>query len=93
MRLVLVLVLCLLLGGGCVKQRPIIRDRVVETKVPVSAPCVADRPEKVAALRDQIDSTTWSAMGTDQREKRLTAQAMDRKTYGDKLDVATAGCN
>ena len=46
----------------------------------------------VVPLREQLTRDQWDGLSTDQREKLLGAQALDHLVYGDKLDVATAGC-
>ncbi len=61
--------------------------------VPVSSACVSgQRPNEVTALKNTMTKQEWDALSTDQREKLLLANAADRKAYGDKLYVATAGC-
>lgn len=80
------------LTGCATKQIPVTVEKVVEVKVPVSTPCVKDRPEEVVALNRKMTREEWDSLTTDQREKLLGAQALDRKAYGDKLNVATAGC-
>jgi hypothetical protein len=75
-----------------VREVPVTVTKVVENKVPVSTPCVKDRPEEVVPLRQRLPREDWDRLTTDQREKLLGAQAMDRKAYGEKLSVATAGC-
>jgi hypothetical protein len=80
-----------LLLSGCATT---IRDRVTEVKVPVSSPCVRGvRPTEIKPLRDQYTKAQWKALGTDQREKLLLSNGMNRKVFGDKLVVATTGCN
>lgn len=71
---------------------PVIVEKPVEVKVPVTVPCVVAKPSEPTPLRDRMDRSTWDAMTTDQREKLAQAQALDRKAYGDRLAVATAGC-
>lgn len=83
----------LLLLAGCATPAPIIRDRVSEVKVPVVAPCRSgERPTEPVSVRDRLPRAEWDALSTDQRENLLQAQALDRKAFGDKLVVNTAGC-
>ena len=75
------------------RVRPVVVEKIVEVKVPVSVACRAgERPEEPVALRDRIDRNIWDAMTTDQRQNLISAQALDRKAFGDKLTVNTAGC-
>lgn len=76
---------------GC-SPKTIIKEIPVEVKVPVSTPCVVNRPTEPVPLRDTISRSQWDALTTDQRENLAQAQALDRKIFGDKLTVATAGC-
>lgn len=72
---------------------PVIEEKFIEVKVPVSVPCVlGERPTEVVPLKEQLTREEWDAMSTDQREKLLLANGLVRKTYGNKLYVATAGC-
>jgi hypothetical protein len=90
--LIVLIIMAVSLPGCAAKQIPVTVEKVVESKVPVSSPCVVNRPDAVTALRDKMTRQEWDSLTTDQREKLLGAQALDRKAYGDKLDVATAGC-
>lgn len=79
---------------GCKTTEPVIVEKIVEVRVPVNAPCVAgERPAEPVALRDRIGRAEWDALTTDQRENLAQAQALDRKLYGDRITIATAGCN
>lgn len=70
-----------------------IKTQLVEVKVPVVASCrQGEAPTEPVALRDRMLREMWDIMSTDQRENLLQAQALDRKIYGDKLTVNTAGC-
>lgn len=81
----------LLVLTGC--TTPVIKDRIVEIKTPVSVPCVRDsRPSEVQPLNKKIARQDWDALTTDQRENLILAQAAERKAYGDELYVATSGC-
>lgn len=88
--------LIVLLAAGCTKtiEVPVVKEVPVEVKVPVAQPCVSgDRPEEVQPLSSKLSREEWQSLTTDQREKLLGAQAQDRKGFGDKLAVATAGCH
>ena len=79
--------------AGCAHTpEQVIVEKPVEVKVPVPVPCVVNKPSEPGSLRDKVDRTTWSYMTTDQREKLVGAQALDRKAYGDALTAETAGC-
>lgn len=81
--------------GGCstTRELPIVRDRVSEVRVAVAAPCrQGERPTEPVSLRDRFTNEEWQAMTTDQRENLVSAQGLDRKVYGDRLAVNTAGC-
>jgi hypothetical protein len=82
----------LALAGCAGKPEPIIVDRIVEVKVPVTVPCLGERPGAVTALIDSLSRDEWAALTTDQRANLLAAQALERKIYGDKLTDASAGC-
>jgi hypothetical protein len=90
-RILLTTLACSLLAA-CTANPPIIVEKPVEVKVPVTVPCVKERPGEVVGLRDRVGRADWDALSTDQREKLLQAQAQDRKAFGDRLTVATAGC-
>lgn len=88
--------LCLALAGavalaGCA-PKTIYVDRPVEVRVPVTVPCMAERPAEVVSLRDTLTREEWDALTTDQRENLMGAQALLRKIYGDRLTAASAGC-
>lgn len=85
--------LALLLAACGARREQVIVEKPVEVKVPVSVPCVVNKPSEPTSLRDRIPRDEWEAMTTDQREKLAQAQALDRKVYGDSLTVATAGCS
>ena len=83
--------LAALMITGCAPQI-VYRDRPVEVRVPVSAPCMGERPDEPISLRDQLTREEWDALTTDQRENLMGAQALLRKVYGDRLTAASAGC-
>lgn len=85
----------LLVLAACTKtvEVPVIKEVPVEVKIPVAQPCVSgQKPVEVQPLRDKVSSQEWNALTTDQRENLLGGQSLDRKGYGDRLAVATAGC-
>lgn len=82
----------LALAGCAVDPEPVIQTRVVETKVPVTVPCMGERPGPITALIDSIPRDEWDALTTDRRANLLAAQALERKLYGEKLADAAAGC-
>jgi len=79
--------------AGCTRTVTVTKEVPVEVRVPVAVACVLERPDEVVPLRYKIAREQWEALSTDQRENLLQAQALDRKAFGDKLFVATAGCN
>jgi len=82
-----------LIGCTHTVERPVIQTQVQTVKVPVSVPCrKGETPQAPVALRDRFTREEWDALTTDQRENLSQAQAQDRKAYGDKLAVNTAGC-
>ncbi len=81
-----------LLAACAGKSEPVIETRVVETKVPVTVPCMGERPATIAALIDSIPRAEWDALPTDTRANLLAAQALERKLYGERLADAAAGC-
>jgi hypothetical protein len=76
--------------AGC--TRTITKEVPVEVRVPVTVPCMGDRPGAVTALIDSLSRDEWNALTTDQRANLLAAQALERKIYGDRLTDAAAGC-
>lgn len=90
MRAIAVFAVLALVLTGC--TRTITKEVVVEVKVPVTVPCMAERPGAVTALIDGLSRDEWDALTTDQRANLLAAQALERKIYGDRLTDASAGC-
>ena len=89
-----IVAITLLLGLSACASEPktVIVDRIVEVKVPVTVPCMAERPAAVTALIESLSREEWDALSTDQRANLLAAQALERKIYGDRLTDASAGC-
>lgn len=71
---------------------PVIETRTVEVRVPVTVPCIGERPAPITALIDSIPRDEWDALPTDTRANLLAAQALERKLYGERLSDAAAGC-
>lgn len=84
------IVILILSLGGC--TRTVYVDRVVEVKVPVSAPCMGERPAPVTPLRDLFTKEEWQALTTDQRDALVGAQALAHQILGQRATVASAGC-
>ena len=89
----LILIPALVLGA-CAKtiEVPVVKEVVREVKVPVSTPCVVNKPSPPLSLRDKISPADWRRLTTDQRENLLAAQGLDRVAYQEKLHVSTSGC-
>lgn len=80
--------------AGCATPAPVIKEVVVEVKVPVTVPCVeGERPAEPVALKERFPRQEWELLATQEREALLMVQALDRKIYGDKLTGAVSGCN
>ena len=78
--------------AGC-GAPPVVVEHPVIVEKPVSVTCVLGvRPMEPATLKSKYTPDQWALLTTDQREKLLAANSIDRKTYGDKLYVATVGC-
>jgi hypothetical protein len=92
MKTVLTLIAAALALAGCVTREPVIEERIIEVKVPVTVPCMGQRPGAVTALIQSLSRAEWDALTTDQRANLLAAQALERKIYGDRLTDAAAGC-
>lgn len=82
----------LFLAACAGKPEPIIETRTVEVRVPVTVPCMGERPASVTALIDSIPRAEWNALATDVRANLLAAQALERKVYGERASDAAAGC-
>ena len=91
MKLASSLLLALALAG-CTKTVTVVKEVPVEVRVPVSAPCMGEKPNEVVNLNQKVDQAHWNELGTDQRDALIGAQGMSRKVYGEKLTVAASGC-
>lgn len=91
-RTLTVALMALALTSCAGKSEPVIETRTVEVRVPVTVPCMGERPATITALIDSIPRAEWDAMPTDTRANLLAAQALERKLYGERLSDASAGC-
>jgi hypothetical protein len=92
MKTVLTLIAAALTLAGCVTREPVIEERIIEVKVPVTVPCMGQRPDPVQALRDSIGREEWAVLTTDQRAALVAAQALAHKLLGERATDASAGC-
>lgn len=83
----LAIALCALLAG-C--GGTVVRDRPVTVLKPVAQPCAGVRPDAVVPIKDQ--SIDWDALDVKQKAALVAKQGLDHKTYGERLNAATAGC-
>lgn len=83
----LAIALCCVLSacGGTVVQ-----DRPVTVLRPVAQPCAGPRPDPVVPLKDQ--AIDWTGLDVRQKAAAVAKQGLDHKTYGEKLNAATAAC-
>lgn len=88
----LLVIAVLSLLGGCAANQAVVRDRPVTVNVPVPQPCVGTRPDKVVAVRDQMTPEQLAALDVRQKAALVGEAGLDRKTYGEQLDAATASC-
>lgn len=82
----------LALAGCASSPDTIVRDRPVEVSVPVPQPCAGKRPAKVKPLKEQVPPGEWEQRDVRQKAALVAAQGLDRQTYGEQLDAATAAC-
>ncbi|MDZ4307544.1 hypothetical protein [Allopontixanthobacter sp.] len=80
------------MASGCSSSGTIVRDRPVEVRVPVPQPCAGPRPARIIPLKDQLTFEDWIARDVRQKAATIGKQALDRQTYGEQLDAATAAC-
>jgi len=79
--------------AGCATKGEIVRDRPRErVAVAVSQPCAGSRPGEIVPLNKQLTHEQWLSMDVKQKAAFVARQALDRKTYGEKLHAATAAC-
>lgn len=74
--------------AGC--GRTIATDRPVYVKVPVAQKCVGPAPARPATL--EAKTPDWKGMDIRQRVAAVSAWALEWVGYGEKLEVAVAGC-
>lgn len=79
-----------LLLASCATDNVIYRDRIVEVKVPVPAACAGERPAEVVPLKDKTPD--WDSLDVRQKAALVGKQALERQTYGEQLNAATAAC-
>lgn len=79
--------------AACGEKEPIIIEKPVIVEKAVHSPCVqGERPDEVTPVKQRVSRSQWNRMTTDQRDKLLTSNGMDRKAYSEQLYVATSGC-
>lgn len=83
-RLACLALLCLSACGHTVQDRP------VSVSVPVPQPCAGQRPAEVIALRDKTPD--WDQLDVRQKAALVAKQGLERQTYGEQLNAATAAC-
>lgn len=81
-----------LLATGC-GPRVVTRDKVVTVKVPVAQSCAIARPAPVPPLQETYPAERWNTMNPAQKNAAVAKHAIELRTYGEKLDAATAGCD
>lgn len=69
---------------------PVVKDRPVEVRVPVSQPCAGERPAKPVALKDKVPE--WNSLDVRQKAAHVARQGLEWQTYAEQLEAATAGC-
>jgi hypothetical protein len=79
-----------LLLAACAK--PIVEDRPVAVKVPVSAPCTTLRPDAVPNLATAYPDDAWQTMDVRQKAAAVSENAVRLRTYGEQLGAATGAC-
>lgn len=77
---------------ACQTPLPIKVIEPVEVLVPVAQPCALPRPAPVEPLQRQYGADAWEALDVRQKAALVAAQGLDRQTYGEQLDAATAAC-
>lgn len=85
-----VLVLLVAAVTACATPAPIYRDRPVPVNVPVLQPCAGARPLPVTPLKDKTPD--WDSLDVRQKAALVGKQGLDRQTYGEQLNAATAAC-
>lgn len=80
-----------LLATGC-GPRVITKDRIVTVNKPVVQPCTLPRPASVPTLQETYPADRWTGMSPAQKSAAVAKHAIELRTYSDKLDAATSGC-
>lgn len=78
--------------AGCSARQSIIEERIVRVSKPVTVPCATTRPAAVAPLKEQFPPVQWKGMDVSQKAAAVAHKGLERQTYGEKLNAATAGC-
>lgn len=76
--------------AGCTET--IVKEVPVEVKVPVAQPCAGDRPATVTSLKRDYTDEQWDQMDPKQKAAAVGHKALERQTYGEQLNAATASC-
>lgn len=74
--------------SACSTAKPV-QDRPVIVNVPVSQPCVGERPLPPTPLARAYN---WDAMDVRQKAAAVAKQALEWQTYGEQLNAATGAC-
>lgn len=89
----LALAACAHTDAGTKGPQIIYRDNPVEVKVPVAQPCVVGtRPAGVPPLNRLYSAEQWKALDPKQKAAIVGKHGLDLKTYGEKINGATANC-
>lgn len=78
--------------AACQTPGAVVRDRIVEVKVPVPQPCAGQRPAAIIPLNQQFPAEQWASFDVKQRAALVGRQALERLDYGEQLNAATASC-
>lgn len=78
--------------GGCSPAATVVRDRPVEVRVAVPQACAGTRPGEVKPLKEEVPPPSWSQLDVRQKAARVGAKGLERQTYGENLNAATAEC-
>lgn len=70
----------------------VIEDRTVLVDVAIPQPCAGPRPAVVRPLKEQFPPEEWKARDVRQKAAAVGKQGLDRQTFGEQLDAATAAC-
>ena len=79
-----------LLLSGC--GDTVVEERPVRVNVPVTQPCVGNRPALVATLKQDYTDAEWRAMDVRQKSAAVGRKGLERQAYGESLNAATGAC-